>query len=101
MEKTIKLYDLDAYQAEFTATVLTCIPVAESPYTNTLPNLAEDNIVNPADDLYHVILDRTIFFPEGGGQGADTGTIDGKSVLDVQIENDIIIHTTDAPFTPG
>ena len=44
---------------------------------------------------YHIILDRTAFFPEEGGQSADTGTINGYPVVDVQIKNDIITHIVD------
>jgi alanyl-tRNA synthetase len=44
---------------------------------------------------YAVILDRTAFFPEGGGQTADHGTIASARVLDVQIVNDEILHYTD------
>ncbi|MBI4420065.1 MAG: alanyl-tRNA editing protein, partial [Gemmatimonadetes bacterium] len=31
-----------------------------------------------------VVLDRTAFYPEGGGQPADAGTLDGIAVVDVQ-----------------
>ena len=46
---------------------------------------------------YHIILDRTAFFPEEGGQPADIGTINGYPVADVQIKNDVITHIVDAP----
>ncbi|AOH55244.1 hydrolase [Peribacillus muralis] len=35
------------------------------------------------NDYYYVTLDETAFYPEGGGQPSDTGTIDGLGVLDV------------------
>jgi alanyl-tRNA synthetase len=41
----------------------------------------------------YVILDQTPFYPEGGGQAADTGTISGIKVVDVQKQNGIVIHT--------
>ena len=47
------------------------------------------------DKGYAVMLDRTAFFPEGGGQTADTGTIGSARVLDVQIEDGEIWHFTD------
>ncbi len=43
-----------------------------------------------------LMLDRTAFFPEGGGQTADRGTIGGVNVLDVQIEDGEIWHYVDA-----
>ena len=64
---TKKLYDIDSHLKEFEATVLSC-----------------ENAV--------AVLDKTAFFPEGGGQTADTGEIDGVRVLDVQIKDGIIYH---------
>ena len=40
-----------------------------------------------------VVLDKTPFYPEGGGQEADHGTIDGNLVIDVNEINGIILHT--------
>ncbi len=73
--KTLKLYDNDAYATEFTANVISCEPITRE---NEL--------------LYKVVLDRTLFFPEEGGQTPDKGTINGIAVVDVQIENGIIYH---------
>lgn len=64
---TIKLYDNDSHLSEFSATVISC-----------------KNSV--------AVLDQTAFFPEGGGQTADTGEIDGVRVLDVQIKDGVIYH---------
>ncbi len=47
------------------------------------------------DHGYALILDRTTFFPEGGGQTADHGMIGDARVLDVQIMNGEILHYTD------
>lgn len=44
---------------------------------------------------YAVMLDQTAFFPEGGGQTADTGMIGNAKVLDVQIQDGEILHFTD------
>lgn len=77
---TRKLYDLDSHRCDFSATVLRCDPDGEH---------------------YAVVLDQTVFFPEGGGQPADTGVLGGARVLDVQLLPDAIVHYTDAPLTPG
>ena len=53
------------------------------------------------DGKYLVVLDRTAFFPEEGGQAADQGTLNGRKVLDVQIKNDIIYHLMDQPLEVG
>jgi alanyl-tRNA synthetase len=42
-----------------------------------------------------VILDRTIFYPDGGGQNADRGTINGVPLLDVREEDGEILHFID------
>lgn len=39
-----------------------------------------------------LVLDRTAFFPEGGGQPGDEGSIEGVYVFDTRIENDDIYH---------
>ena len=42
-----------------------------------------------------ITLDRSLFFPEGGGQSCDRGTIAGFKVLDVQEKDDIVYHLVD------
>lgn len=74
---TIKLYENDSYIKEFTATVLSC---------------------EEKDGAYFLVLDKTAFFPEGGGQDADKGKIGDSDVLDVQIKNDIIYHKVNKSF---
>ena len=60
---TTRLFDQDAYLGEFEATV-------------------ERSVCEGG--MYRVLLDQTAFFPEGGGQPADEGTLDGIFVTDVQ-----------------
>ena len=76
--KTKKLYDLDAYETSFEATVLSC-EVLEKKDEN-------DN------HIYAVVLDQTLFFPEEGGQTPDKGELENTEVLDVQIKGDVITH---------
>ncbi len=73
MSMTEKLYDLDAYEREFTAEVVSCEACGKG--------------------RFKVVLDRTLFFPEEGGQTPDKGTINGYSVVDVQIKDEVIFHT--------
>ncbi|MBQ2879912.1 MAG: hypothetical protein IJE27_04380 [Anaerotignum sp.] len=77
---TEKLYYLDAYATTFTAKVLEC---------------TEDK------KNFKVVLDRTLFYPEGGGQPADMGILGGVKVLDVHEKDDIVTHTTDKPLEVG
>lgn len=77
---TEKIYLNDSYCKEFKATVISC---------------------EKLDAGYEVVLDKTAFFPEGGGQGADKGTIDGIEVLDVQEKDGAIIHTVVAEIPVG
>ena len=44
------------------------------------------------DETVCCILDKTIFYPEGGGQSADRGTINGIPLLDVQEKKGEILH---------
>jgi alanyl-tRNA synthetase len=77
---TDKLYYIDSHMADFQAKVMDC---------------------REAGQRWAVILDRTAFFPEGGGQAADTGTIGSAHVLDVQEVNGEILHYCDSPLTIG
>jgi len=81
---TKKLYDLDAYQREFEAEVVSCEEREEK-----------------ERKVYEVILNQTLFFPEEGGQSPDKGTIEGVMVLDVQIKKDVIVHTVERPLEAG
>ncbi|HZZ83395.1 MAG TPA: DHHA1 domain-containing protein [Anaeromyxobacteraceae bacterium] len=47
------------------------------------------------------ILDRTAFFPEGGGQPADRGRLGGVEVLDVQEVDGEVLHVLAAELAPG
>lgn len=77
---TQKLYDLDSYLTTFTATVRACAPTAGG---------------------YLVTLDRTAFFPEGGGQAGDRGTLGNARVQDTREINGDIRHKTDLPLAVG
>lgn len=50
---------------------------------------------------YEVVLDRTGFYPEGGGQPADTGYLGDVRVLDVHEKQGEILHYTEAPLEEG
>lgn len=72
---TERLYEDNAYEVAFSAEVISVTPVK---------NGAE------------VVLSRTCFFPEEGGQSADRGTLMGFPVIDVQISDGVITHTVGA-----
>ena len=78
--ETEKLYYADPFLKEFTATVLDC---------------------QAGKNGYTVTLDRTAFYPEGGGQPADHGTLDGAAVTDVHEKNGVIFHNVDRAVEIG
>ncbi|MQR96278.1 alanyl-tRNA editing protein [Fictibacillus phosphorivorans] len=61
-----------------------------SPYTKTWETNVKTTFEK--EEEWFVILETTAFYPTGGGQPFDTGTISGSDVLDVFIENDEVIH---------
>ena len=77
---TQKLFENDSYIKEFSATVTSC---------------------EETEGKFLVTLDKTAFFPEGGGQAPDKGEIGGVEVLDVQEKGDEVVHTLSAPLTVG
>jgi alanyl-tRNA synthetase len=62
------------------------------------------NILSIQNDggRHALVLDSTIFYPEGGGQPCDRGSINGADVMDVQEKEGIVYHYTDASgLEPG
>ena len=48
-----------------------------------------------SDGLFDVLLDKSYFYPESGGQTGDHGFIGNAKVLDVKLKDDGIVHITD------
>ena len=78
--ETKKLYYVNSHLSQFSGRVLCC---------------------QPCDRGFQVILDQTAFYPEGGGQAADTGTLGTVRVLDVRERGGAIVHLCDGPVTVG
>ena len=79
--ETEKLYYADPFLTRFSAEVLSCAPAEGGGYW--------------------VELDRTAFYPEGGGQPWDTGVLNGVPVTNVQLRRGAVLHRTAAPLAPG
>ncbi|QEE14548.1 DHHA1 domain-containing protein [Promethearchaeum syntrophicum] len=77
---TEKLYYKNAYQKEFTSKVLEVLELKGK---------------------YGIILEKTCFYPEGGGQLGDIGKLDKIPVLDTQIKDGEIIHITEKTLEIG
>ena len=77
---TEKLYYQDSHLSAFTARITGCEPAGEG---------------------YLLTLDRTAFFPEGGGQPGDSGRIGGVFVRDTQEKDGRILHYAEAPLPVG
>ena len=75
-----RIFDSDPYLAELDAVVESCDKIKEG---------------------YAVVLDKTIFFPRGGGQNCDGGTIAGIEVLDCYEENGEVLHILPEAIEPG
>ena len=77
---TEKIYYADSHLSEFEARCLSCTETKEG---------------------WEVILDRTAFYPLGGGQAADTGTLGTGRVLDTRERGEEIVHLCDGPLEAG
>ena len=77
---TEKLFYEDSHMITFSAVVTACEKVG---------------------DYYEAVLDRTAFFPEGGGQYADTGVVDGVKVLDAHERDGVIYHKVERELAVG
>lgn len=77
---TEKLYETNSHLSNHKAVVISCT----------------ENKVG-----YDLVLDKTAFFPEGGGQPSDVGTIDNAVMSDANIKDGIVHHTVDRYFEAG
>ena len=77
---TEKLYYNDPFCKTFTATVRACVQ---------------------EKDAWAVTLDRTAFYPEGGGQPADHGTLGGVHVADTRERDGEVVHLCNGPLAVG
>lgn len=80
VDLTEKLYYSDGHLSRFTARVTSC---------------------EKEDGTWAVKLDRSAFFPGGGGQGADEGVLSDMKLLGLREEGEDIVHLTPAPLEPG
>lgn len=76
--ETRKLYYEDCQLQDFTANVVSCQETKQG---------------------WLVILDATAFYPEGGGQACDLGTLGDANVLDVQEQGEQVVHLCDKPLS--
>ncbi len=77
---TEKLFRADPYMKSFKAVVLSC---------------------REKNGKFLIELDKTCFYPEGGGQNADNGSLNGIFVGDVHEQEGVILHSCDYPLEIG
>lgn len=77
------IYETDGHCSDFTAEVRSCEAVPGG--------------------LYELTLSQTAFFPEGGGQSSDHGTLGGQEVLKLRADDAraVVYHTVRNPVAPG
>lgn len=80
MTETRRLYYEDVYKKEFTATVVECREQKKG---------------------YAVIVDESAFYPEGGGQPSDVGTLGDAKVTEVHEKDGELLHYTDKALEVG
>ena len=78
--ETRKLFYEDCHSRSFSAKVTSC---------------------SQTDGGWYITLDATAFYPGGGGQPYDTGTLGGASVLSVREAGEAILHLCDKPLPVG
>ena len=78
--ETEELFYQDAYLRETTAKVLEC---------------------RQGKHGYEIVLDKTCFYPEGGGQPGDQGTLNGIQVVDTHEKDGLVLHNTKEPIEVG
>ena len=81
MQKTVRLFDENSKTKTFDATVLACEKRENGDFA--------------------VVLDKTAFFPNEGGQACDSGILGGVRVLSVDESDGVIIHTIDGELPVG
>ena len=77
---TERLYYKDSHLSEFDALVVSC----------------EEN-----KGRFEIILDKTAFFPEGGGQSGDSGYIGDVRVFDTHERGGEVVHYASSPIEAG
>lgn len=77
---TRKLYYEDSHIKQFVATVISC---------------------TEGNGRWEVVLDRTAFFPGGGGQLPDTGAMNMARVMGAREDGEDVVHYVSAPMTVG
>lgn len=78
--ETKKLFYVNPHISRFCARVVSCVETPKG---------------------FEVVLDETAFYPEGGGQAADTGTLGNVRVLDTRERGEEIIHLCDGALVAG
>ena len=92
-------YYSSAYARRLRTTVLSCAP---APPPAAVSKKKKKSKSKPAP-AFHVVLAATVFYPEGGGQPSDTGTVGGVSVSHVfkDAESAALVHVTASALEPG
>jgi Ser-tRNA(Ala) deacylase AlaX len=88
----------NSYLRTLSASVISCVPkvvAADNKSTSKKAggkNKGENNVAQSQVQLFEVILDDTVLFPEGGGQPCDKGTVGNLKCIQVENVNGSAVH---------
>ena len=86
---TIRLFDENPSMSAFDAQVIDCVEM----------DVVDDQ--GTSRTSWILVLDRSAFYPESGGQLGDIGTLGPAKIYDVRVENGVILHYADCPINVG
>jgi len=91
----------DSYLKSLTTVCVSCVPRAAAPAAVPSKGKKKGGGGEPNKNLFDVVLEDTVLFPEGGGQPSDVGTVGGVACVGVENRDGVAVHVLEAAVAPG